>query len=92
MSLTWTIKFAETALKDLKKLNKKNPQVVKQILAYLDDIENLEDPRSKGKLLVANLNGRWRYRVGDYRIICEINQGELIITALNIAHRSKVYM
>jgi hypothetical protein len=47
--------------------------------------------RDRGKALKANLSGRWRYRVENFRIICQIDNGELLITALNIDHRSKIY-
>ncbi len=50
-----------------------------------------EDPRAKGKGLTANLSGLWRYRIGDYRLICEIEDEELVILALTVGHRSEIY-
>ncbi|OOF59711.1 type II toxin-antitoxin system RelE family toxin [Rodentibacter myodis] len=91
MQLNWHVKYADSALKQPKKLDKKNPQLVEQILDYMDEIAKLTDPRSRGKALVANLAGRWRYRVENYRIICEIEDNQLLITALSVEHRSKVY-
>ncbi len=52
---------------------------------------NVDDPKSYGKPLKANLVGYWRYRIGDYRMIVEIKDQELIIVAISIAHRTKFY-
>ena len=54
-------------------------------------IENCENPRDFGKALTNNLKGLWRYRIGDYRLLCEIHDNELIIFALSIGHRKEVY-
>ena len=62
-----------------------------QILKYLKKIENLENPRDFGKALSGNLKNYWRYRVGDYRLICKIQENELIIVVVAINHRSKIY-
>ena len=51
----------------------------------------LDNPRSRGKALISNLAGLWRYHVGDYRILCHICDDKLIITIIEIAHRSIVY-
>ena len=56
-----------------------------------EGIDGLEDPRSRGNALVENLKGFWRYRVGDYRVICNINDESLLITAVKIGHRRDVY-
>lgn len=91
MQSKWNVKYADFALKQLKKLNKKNPQLVDQLLDYMDEVAKLDNPRSRGKALTTNLVGRWRYRVGNYRIICEIEDNRLLITALSVDHRSTVY-
>lgn len=52
---------------------------------------SLEDPRDAGKALTGNLRTYWRYRVGDYRVICEIRDTELVIVAVEIGHRREVY-
>ncbi|OBX05796.1 RelE [Gallibacterium genomosp. 3] len=83
--------FADTARKQLTKLAKKNPQQAQRIINYLKSLQTLEDPRDRGKGLVGDLSGMWRYRVGDYRIICHIDNGELLITALEIGHRREIY-
>lgn len=91
MSLKWSVEYAETAIKQLKKLNKKNPQLVDKLMDYLDEVATLDNPRDRGKPLTANLSGLWRYRVENYRIVCQIDNGKLIINAVNIAHRSEIY-
>ncbi|WP_065236547.1 type II toxin-antitoxin system RelE family toxin [Gallibacterium genomosp. 3] len=91
MNSTWTVLFADTARKQLTKLAKKNPQQAQRIINYLKSLQTLEDPRDRGKGLVGDLSGMWRYRVGDYRIICHIDNGELLITALEIGHRREIY-
>ncbi|MCW9716299.1 type II toxin-antitoxin system RelE family toxin [Avibacterium sp. 21-594] len=91
MNSIWAVIFADTARKQLAKLAKKNPQQAQRIINYLKSLQTLEEPRDKGKGLVGDLSGMWRYRVGDYRIICHIDNGELLITALEIGHRREIY-
>ena len=80
--------YSETALKELKKLDK---PIQKRIKDYMDEVAKLEDPRSRGKILVKNLSGLWRYGVGDIRVVCEIKDAEILITVLRIADRKEVY-
>ena len=63
-----TVIFADKARKEFLKLDK---PIQKQIQTFIVKLQGLEDPRSSGKALVENLAGRWRYRVGDYRLVCE---------------------
>lgn len=87
--MNWAYRFDERALKELKKLGK---PAQKEILAYLDKrIAGKEDPRRFGKGLHANLAGLWRYRVGDYRILCQIMDGELLVLVISTGHRKNVY-
>ena len=57
----------------------------------MDEVAELEDPRSRGKILVENLSGLWRYGVGDIRVVCEIKDAEILITVLRIADRKEKY-
>ena len=85
----WRVEFLATAKRELKKLDKRWQLA---ILDYLEDeIAALENPRSRGKALVGDKQGLWRYRVADYRIICEIHDAELLIVAVTIGHRKNVY-
>ena len=61
----------------------------KRIKSYLEKIS--ENPRSKGKMLILNRSGQWRYRIGDYRVIVNIQDEKLIILALEVGHRREVY-
>ena len=65
--------------------------LLRRILDYMDDVPRLENPRERGKMLIGNMLGLWRYRVGDYRILCKIRDEELIITVVEVGHRREVY-
>ena len=65
--------------------------IQQRIAKFIDNLQELENPRIKGKSLAGNLSGFWRYRVGDYRIICDIVDSEITIYILDISHRSKSY-
>ena len=80
--------LTDTFKKQLKKLD---AAISKRVLDYLEQVELLDNPRSRGKALTSNLAGLWRYRVSDYRILRRIRDDELIITVIEIAHRSTVY-
>lgn len=86
--MAWKIEMDKGVQRSMKKLDR---NVAKRIIAKLREISQLEDPRSTGKALVGNLAGLWRYRVGDYRIVCDIEDEVLLILVIDVAHRSKVY-
>lgn len=65
--------------------------IAARIFEELDEIAKLEDPRVRGKSLTGNLAGVWRYRVGDYRIVADIEDDVLVILVVDVDHRSKVY-
>lgn len=75
--------------KEFRKLDRYTQKMLKSWI--VKHLEGCEDPRSFGKGLTANRAGQWRYRIGDYRMICYINNNELIILALSIGHRKEVY-
>ena len=74
-----------------KKLKKLDAIMQKRIASFFDELETLDNPRTRDRALVGNLAGFWRYRVGDYRIICEIVDSELVIYAIDITHRKDAY-
>jgi mRNA interferase RelE/StbE len=82
------ISFSDKALKQLSKLDR---IIQKRIVDFLTEISQLDDPRSRGKSLVGNLRGIWRYRVGDYRILCQIKDNELCIFVVEVGHRRQIY-
>ena len=87
--MNWIYRFDQRALKELKNLDH---QSQKEIISYLDDrIAGHNDPRRFGKSLKANLAGLWRYRVGNYRILCQIKDHELVVLIISVGHRKNVY-
>ncbi len=75
-----------------KEFRKPDKNVQNRIRSWItENLVNIEDPRSLGKGLIANRSGQWRYRIGDYRLICLIKDRELIILALSIGHRRNIY-
>ena len=83
-----TVEFAEKAKKEFLKLDK---PIQKQIQNFIVKLQGMKNPRSRGKALVRNLAGRWRYGVGDYGLVCEIEDEKILVTVLHIAHRREVY-
>ena len=86
--MAWTIEYSARARRALSKLDR---TVSAQIIDYLHEVSTLDDPTIRGKALTGNLAGLWRYRVADWRIVCDINHQRFIILALDIGHRSDVY-
>ncbi len=65
--------------------------VLRRVKAYLEAVCQLDDPRQRGKGLTGDLAGYWRYRIGDWRVIAEIRDEELVIIAVGLGHRSTIY-
>ncbi|MCD7726871.1 MAG: type II toxin-antitoxin system RelE/ParE family toxin [Ruminococcus sp.] len=87
--MKYKVVFTKEAKKQLKKLDK---YVTALIVNWMDkNLEGCENPRTHGKALTANRSGQWRYRIGDYRLIAEIRDDEIIILVLSIGHRRDVY-
>ena len=85
----WRLEFSKRADKQLSKMD---PGVRRVIVAWLlKNIDGCIDPRAHGKGLTANRSGKWRYRVGDYRVLCEVGDDELIVLAIEIGHRRDIY-
>jgi len=87
--LIWTVEWDERARKELRKLDR---QTQREILRYTRQrLATNEDPRRFGKGLQHELQGFWRYRVGDYRLICQIEDNHLTVLVLAVGHRRAVY-
>jgi mRNA interferase RelE/StbE len=88
--LAWTIEFDEAAVKRLRKLT---PQDARRIRDFLRDrVLPLPDPRQTGKALRGGLLGTlWRYRVGDFRILCDLQDERSVVLVVEIGHRKEVY-
>ena len=85
----WRVEFDVRAAKELKKLDS---TVQRAITGFFKErIATELDPRRFGKSLSGNLAGLWRYRIGDYRAICVIQDERLVVLALKIGHRREVY-
>jgi len=75
-----------------KKLKKLGSVAEKQILGYLKNVvSKLDKPTVLGKPLLGNFAGKWRYRTGHYRIICEIRDQELLVLVIDVSHRRNAY-
>jgi len=87
--LAWTIEYTDIARTQLRKLDK---AAARRILNYMDErIAPLEDARSLGKALRGPLGEFWRYRVGDYRIICDLHDQNLRVLVVRVGGRKDVY-
>lgn len=87
--MVWKIEFAPRVEKELKRLGKSE---AKRILDYLvERVASSKDPRQLGKPLKGNLTEYWRYRVGDYRVVCEIQDTKMVVLVVRVGHRKEVY-
>lgn len=87
--MAWTVEVADFAERQLRKLDR---PVRDRILDYLHErIEGCKNPRHFGEPLKGGKAGFWRYRVGDYRIICELRDDVLVVLALAVGYRREVY-
>ena len=87
--MVWTIEFTHTALTELRKLDR---NTARRIVDYMEErISGLEDPRSIGHALTGPLGGLWRYRVGDCRVVCDIQDDVLPVLVVRVARRDSVY-
>lgn len=86
--MAFRVEYTETALRQLRRLDRR---VARRLVDYLDQIAALDNPRDRGKGLTGDRTGVWRYRVGDYRVLCELLDAELVVLALEVGHRGSIY-
>ncbi len=86
--MAYKVEYLPRAVKNLKKLDK---AVAARIFDVMDELALLDDPRARGKALTGPLTGLWRYRVGDYRVLCDIRDNELVVLVVDVGHRGRVY-
>ena len=87
--MSWTIHYTETARTQLRKLDR---QMARRILEYMEGrVAKRADPRTIGKPLMGPLGGLWRYRVGDCRVICEVQDAVLCVLVVRVGNRREVY-
>lgn len=87
--MAWKVEVSQTAAKQIGKLDRPAQQRIYKFLA--DKIESSSDPRQHGKALQGAKRGLWRYRIGDYRLICDLQDERLIVLVLIVGHRKDVY-
>ena len=88
--MAWKVELDRVAERELDKID---PQAARRILAFLfERVAKLDDPRSLGEALKGSKLGMfWKYRVGDYRVICSIEDGELRILVVRLGNRKEVH-
>jgi mRNA interferase RelE/StbE len=87
--LAWTIEYSNSARQVLRKLDR---QIARRIVAFMDDRVAISDnPRNFGKALAGPLDRYWSYRVGDYRLVCEIHDAVLTILVIDLGNRREIY-
>ena len=87
--MAWTIEYTDTAKGQLRKLDK---QTARRIIDFIDErIAGQENPRNTGKALTGPLGGLWRYRLGDCRVICDIQDGALRVLVVQVGNRREIY-
>lgn len=87
--MSWRVEFSKKALKQLKKADSRTAAIITGWTRK--NIEGCSDPRAHGKALVGNHSGKWRYRIGDWRVLCRIEDGRLVVLTLEVKHRSEAY-
>jgi mRNA interferase RelE/StbE len=87
--LAWTISFTKTAVKQLAKLDKPTARLIVRFME--EKIAGSDDARRYGHALVGDQKGRWRYRIGDYRVLCELRDNELLVLVIEVGHRKEIY-
>ena len=87
--MSYSVRYTEKAIQSLKKLDR---SVLILIKSWIEkNLVDTDDPRRHGKGLASNRSGQWTYRVGNYRMLAEIEDTELIILAIEVGHRNSVY-
>ena len=87
--MSYTVETTSRFDKQFRKLDRYTMRLIKR---WIDkNLVNCENPRAHGKALTGDKHGQWRYRIGDYRLICHINDNKLVILAINIGHRRSIY-
>lgn len=89
MRSRWTIQYRKQAQKSVERLDPRERRRIKDFLETR--VTSLPNPRAIGRALQGPLDGYWRYRVGDYRIVCEIRDSALIVLVIEVDHRSSIY-
>ncbi|MDR0937051.1 MAG: type II toxin-antitoxin system RelE/ParE family toxin [Oscillospiraceae bacterium] len=88
--MEYKVDYEKKARQQLKKLD---PNTLKMITSWVDEnLVGCTNPRAFGKALTANFSGKWRYRVGNYRLISDISDETLTILVVKVGHRKNIYL
>lgn len=85
----YKVEFTANALKNLKKMDKPTRVIIYSWI--MKNLEGCSNPRLHGKALVGNHSGKWRYRIGNYRLLADIQDDKVVILVLNVGHRKDIY-
>lgn len=86
--MAWRIDYTDTARRQLRELDQ---SVARRIMDYMDERVGSGHPRQTGRMLTGHLGDLWRYRVGDYRVICDLQDEALRVLVITVARRDKAY-
>jgi mRNA interferase RelE/StbE len=86
--LAYELRFTTTAVKQLRKLDR---TIARRVVDYLEAVADLDDPTVRGKNLAGEYRDIWRYQIGSYRALCDVDKQTLTILTLEVSHRSQSY-
>lgn len=87
--MPWTVDLLEDAAKTLEKMDATSRNRIRRFIR--ERLQGTDNPRQWGRALTGNYAGLWRYRIGDYRLVCQLQDARLVVLAVEIGHRSTVY-
>lgn len=87
--MSYKVEYTKTAQKQIKKMGRYTQVMIMRWITK--NLVDCTDPRIHGKALRGNLKNQWKYRVGNYRILCDIEDDKLIILVINVGHRREIY-
>lgn len=87
--MAWQIEVTDVARKQLKKMGNAEARLIRDYLRKR--VQPLDDPRQLGKPLKGQLSELWRYRVGDYRLVCQLQDDKLVVLLVRVGHRKEIY-
>jgi mRNA interferase RelE/StbE len=87
--MRYSVEYTNSSVKQLKKMDKK---ITAFIISYIEEkLVDCDNPRLYGKALQGNMKDKWRYRVGEYRILANIEDDKVVITVVEVGHRKAIY-
>ena len=87
--MIWRVEFDERARRELRRLDRRAQRIILRF--FRERVATADDPRQRGRALRHDLKGLWRYRIGEYRAICKIEDQRITVLVLRLAHRKRVY-